>query len=640
MATNKLDTPTQLLHNKQFYGRRVIEAVSRTIINNSNGVIAAARAGLRFSHNESDASNEDLITDTDWIENADPERRRIIRSHKRPWILRKIVHPIRDWWKEKHRPLTDEELTRLAQIKQQEIENKARMADAAAGELKIIQTLTRLGYCKKKISDGRDFISDTFGIDLVIPTRDVIYYHIGHYPDGPQNTATNITSENVLNDLMVVIGHRVRAEVTADHGVVFAVEIASSAGIPTQVTWGEMIAARPAGAGPTSFALGKSAGGRTEWRDIDDGPHWLIAGSTGFGKSVMLNSIICSIISYPQSSKAVRFVLIDCKMTELTHYGQIPHLLRNVIPDVEDGIATTPQAAMNAIRWARIEVDIRKKLFAGKFRDIFEYNRKHAKNPLPSIVLVFDEIGSIALSEHGEEFNREMADLTNICRAFGFYVIAATQKPQANVVDTRITFNMDARIAFRCPTHQSSMIVLNTGDAVTLQRPGQMLFQHKGRVREIQGCFITTAHVHDVITAVVEGKTIAEVQSRGLQPEQVVQWAADNNNYSLDWESTWKEFEPLIAKDKLTELLKGIDNKTFSIDGSEYTVTPSRGKLARRLTRVISDDGAPQNPSSVLPDQLLAEKKQETPPPVGATDAQAWDETAENDTVSLNVDTQ
>ena len=222
-----------------------------------------------------------------------------------------------------------------------------------------------------------------------------------------------------------------------------------------------------------NIPLGKDVAGKTRYIDLTRLPHLLIAGATGSGKSVFLNSIIASLL-YQYSPEQIRFLMIDPKMVELKLYEGIPHLLYPVIIDVK--------LAEKALHWAVNEMENRYKLFSlAKCRDIRSYNEKIKKgaikgNYIPYIVIIIDELSDLMMVS-AREVEESIIRLTQKARAVGIHMILATQRPSVDVITALIKANCPARISFQVAQKVDSRIILDVNGAETLLGKGDMLYR-------------------------------------------------------------------------------------------------------------------------------------------------------------------
>ncbi|MEA4920830.1 MAG: DNA translocase FtsK [Clostridiaceae bacterium] len=245
-----------------------------------------------------------------------------------------------------------------------------------------------------------------------------------------------------------------------------------------------------------SFAVGKDIAGQCVVGDIGKMPHMLIAGTTGSGKSVCINSLIVSLI-YKSSPDEVRLILIDPKMIELGMYNGIPHLLIPVVTD--------PKKAAGALNWAVGEMMRRYKLLSEcNVRSLEAYNdeirRKGEGDTLPQIVIVIDELADLMLAA-AREVEEAIVRIAQMARAAGMHLIIATQRPSADVITGLMKANIPSRIAFAVAQQLDSRIILDQNGAEKLIGRGDMLYNPlgSGKPRRVQGCFISSKEVESVI---------------------------------------------------------------------------------------------------------------------------------------------
>ncbi len=254
-----------------------------------------------------------------------------------------------------------------------------------------------------------------------------------------------------------------------------------------------------------AFAVGKDISGNIKVTDIAKMPHLLIAGATGSGKSVCINTLIMSIL-YKYAPKDVRLIMIDPKVVELSVYNGIPHLLIPVVTD--------PKKASSALNWAVMEMTDRYNKFAELgVRDLGSYNQKLAtsKEPLvdntgeirtklPQIVIIVDELADLMMVAPGE-VEDAICRLAQLARAAGIHLVIATQRPSVNVITGLIKANVPSRIAFSVSSAIDSRTILDQGGAEKLLGKGDMLFFPSGLPKPIrvQGAFVSDTEVSAVV---------------------------------------------------------------------------------------------------------------------------------------------
>ncbi len=246
-----------------------------------------------------------------------------------------------------------------------------------------------------------------------------------------------------------------------------------------------------------AFALGKDISGKVVITDIGRMPHLLIAGATGSGKSVCVNTLITSIL-YKSSPEDVKLLMIDPKVVELSIYNGIPHLLIPVVTD--------PKKAAGALNWAVQEMLERYKLFAAaNVRDIGSYNKmvleKEDMKKLPQIVIIVDELADLMVAAAGD-VEEAICRLAQMARAAGLHLIIATQRPSVDVITGLIKANIPSRIAFNVSSGVDSRTIIDMNGAEKLLGKGDMLFYPVGYQKpvRIQGAFISDKEVENIVS--------------------------------------------------------------------------------------------------------------------------------------------
>ena len=256
---------------------------------------------------------------------------------------------------------------------------------------------------------------------------------------------------------------------------------------------------------PISFAVGKDIAGKVVVTDIAKMPHLLVAGATGSGKSVCINTLIMSVI-YKADPDDVKLILVDPKVVELSVYNGIPHLMIPVVTDMKK--------AAGALNWAVAEMEKRYKLFAQyNVRDLKGFNEKvkhgetgpEIQKKLPQIVIIIDELADLMMVAPGE-VEGAICRLAQLARAAGLHLILATQRPSVNVITGLIKANMPSRIAFSVSSGVDSRTIIDMNGAEKLLGKGDMLFYPSGYPKpvRVQGSFVSDEEVQKVVDYLID----------------------------------------------------------------------------------------------------------------------------------------
>ncbi|NLM20993.1 MAG: DNA translocase FtsK [Peptococcaceae bacterium] len=284
-----------------------------------------------------------------------------------------------------------------------------------------------------------------------------------------------------------------------------------------------------------TFALGKDIAGLPIIGDLTKMPHLLIAGATGSGKSVCINTLIASIV-YKAKPDEVKLLLIDPKMVELTTYNGIPHLISPVV--------TEPQKAAGALKWIVTEMETRYELFAAAgVRDIVRYNfifadkKDNEQKPLPYVVVIIDELADLMMVAPAE-VEEAICRLAQMARAAGIHLIVATQRPSVDVITGLIKANIPSRIAFAVSSQVDSRTILDMGGAEKLLGRGDMLYHPIGvnKPVRVQGCYLADKEVRNIVDYLKEQAkpeyceipTVNLETSSNLEPEDELFYKAAN----------------------------------------------------------------------------------------------------------------
>lgn len=296
--------------------------------------------------------------------------------------------------------------------------------------------------------------------------------------------------------------------------------------------------------GPLQVAVGRDSAGKPVITDIAKMPHMLVAGTTGSGKSVLINSMIMSLLMRT-TPKQVRLIMVDPKRVEFSAYNGLPHLYVPVV--------TEPRQAASALQWAVSEMERRLKLFErASARDIGVYNRQaatcaeedpeNAHEPLPYLVVIIDELSDLMMVA-GKDVEASIVRLAQLARAAGIHLVIATQRPSANVVTGLIKSNIDSRVALKVSSGIDSRVILDETGAERLLGNGDMLFKDRGlSAKRVLGCYTSDSEIHavvDFIRSQAEPDYHTEILSQ-IQPGQLAGAGAsdvDDEEDPLLWQA-------------------------------------------------------------------------------------------------------
>ncbi len=271
----------------------------------------------------------------------------------------------------------------------------------------------------------------------------------------------------------------------------------------------------------TVVSLGLDVSGQPVVTDISKMPHVLIAGTTGSGKSVLINSIVSSIL-FRASPEEVKFIMVDPKRVELTPYNDIPHLLTPVITDVEK--------VANALSWAVAEMERRYRVFQEVgVKNIVGYHEMSGFQAMHYIIILIDEMADIMMSKNAADVEHNIVRLAQMARATGIHLVLATQRPSVNVLTGLIKANIPARIAFQVTSMMDSRVIIDSPGAEKLLGKGDMLFipPESAKPSRIQGAFVSEKEIKSLIEFIRNTGVKAQLD------ETVTKAKAGKNEFSV-----------------------------------------------------------------------------------------------------------
>ena len=356
---------------------------------------------------------------------------------------------------------------------------------------------------------------------------------------------------------------------------------------------------------PLSFVLGKDINGDIIFCNLDKMPHVLVAGSTGSGKSVCLNTMLLS-MCYKAGPEDLRLILVDPKMVEFSTYSGLPHLL---IPDV----ITNKDMTINALDWCIKEMERRYALFAkNHVVNINEFNKSDAvktkrEQKLPFIVVVVDELADLML-EAKREIEDRIAKLAAKARASGIHLVLATQRPSVDVITGTVKTNLPSRIAFALTNYMDSKTVLDGGGAEKLLGKGDMLFkpQDKPEPRRVQGAYVSNPEISAVVQFIKDNNNPVYDDNAGRAIKNPRQSSGGGNTDFSGAKET--EFDPVL-KDALKWFIQ-MKQASGSMISRRYSVGFNRaGRIMDQMERagfIGPQEGAKPRQVLITMDEYIA----------------------------------
>lgn len=499
-------------------------------------------------------------------------------------------------------------------------------AEAVAPKIKSEPVAVKLPLVNKKIQIPIDLLEDrtgkptsgdieankekirktleNFGIQV-----EMVGVNVGptvtQYTLAPEQGVRLAQITSLSNDLALALAaHPIRIEAPIPGQALVGVEVPNQAvamvGIKS-IMLSEEFKKRPSS---ITVVLGKDVAGKAWTADIERMPHMLIAGTTGSGKSVLINTMLISLL-YTNSPDELKFIIVDPKRVELTSYNDIPHLLTPVITDVDKTV--------NSLKWAVGEMDNRYKILsaAGK-RNIQSYNQT-ALQKMPYILIVIDELADL-MQAAAQEVESAIIRLAQMSRAVGIHLILATQRPSVNVITGLIKANIPARIAFSVNSGVDSRTILDTSGAEKLLGRGDCLFvtAELSKPRRLQAAFVGDSEIEKVTSYLKE-------QAKPVYNEEVV-FKKSHGGASGSYED--QDDDPLLAE--ATEMVVRMGKASTSFLQRRLRVGFSRaGRIMDQLEQkgiVGPADGAKPRDVLVKPGELGNMNRFETEPEEDAVD--------------------
>ena len=342
--------------------------------------------------------------------------------------------------------------------------------------------------------------------------------------------------------------------------------------------------------GALPFALGKDVAGQPLVADLERMPHFLIAGATGSGKSVLINSLLVSLL-YRNSPLTLRLILVDPKRVELTLYNTVPHLLSPVVTEAEKTI--------KALRWAVAEMDRRYELLSdARCRDLSSYNQgRRPEAMLPRIVIVVDELADI-MARYAREMENTVVRLAKIARAVGIHLVLATQRPSVDVITGLIKANITSRVAFKVASSVDARTILDSSGAEKLLGSGDMLYlaSDHTKPRRLQGAYVAAEEVKRVVNHLAR-------QGSVVYDDAVLQLQEHVSGTSLLEEEEATVDEEM--RERAEQVVREVNRASTSLLQRRLRIGYSR---AARILDVLEKRGVVGPPDGARPREVFAKR--------------------------------
>lgn len=367
----------------------------------------------------------------------------------------------------------------------------------------------------------------------------------------------------------------------------------SIAGIPGLVKISDAMAQVSDTDHPLTVCLGATQGRLMVKLNLANPVHTMVAGASGGGKTVMLNSLLVTLLA-KNSPRQLEVWLVDLKRgKEFYPYKDLPHV-KHVISEPSQMAIMTSELLD--------EIERRDRMMAGVAVDLDGWNyqqRRHPENQLPYILYVVDELGELMLHPDRKIRKQAKEDLIRILqigRSAGVVTLLCTQTPTSEIIPAEVRHNIDARIAFNCGQKSQSILIIGSGDARGLAPRGRCILSWEGKQTTIQAPFIDTKHGQ-------VSRATRQILERWQDPAPVVPlipikeiftYSLENLNGDLPQTKLFEQFRGQVSKDNLLEWLASLDGKVFSLNGQEYRIEKPEGWTPRRIVGIKPNGSEPE----------------------------------------------
>lgn len=481
----------------------------------------------------------------------------------------------------------EEDLLYRESVRRKAIETQLK-SEAGLFMDRITNVLTRRNLCYRSTSGTKESVKTVkFAYVKIYPEAFYFFVEVGKIPRGI--SVLDLVKTDVLTDLSIATGHRVSAHFSERSGCVYIVERSTGVlGIPNHVKLSDMWGATPAHADGLSIPLGLSTNSKPVYRSLSQMYSLLIAGTIGSGKSNFANVLLCTLIRRNPPDR-LKLILVDLKGgLEFSFYEGIPHLL-SIPKHAENGICYARDQVPGVLTWLLAEGERRIQIIkASGHKDIGRFNHHNRKQAMPHLVFMADEWADVRLEPKVGKAAEDL--LTNIAsrfRAVGIHVIICTQTPKVEVISTRIKGVLPAKIGFSVPTNAASMVILDNGNAKSLEPIGRCILQWNDEI-QIQTPFISDADIKLTVEGAIAG-TFEKIEPKSHDVTEL-----EIMNYALEYESGWLPGQHLykafksrgITQREVLDMIIAWEGQEFVVGSSVFKVTPPSGNRARRLVAV------------------------------------------------------
>lgn len=553
----------------------------------ADGVITGLRKRNGESQHGSEATQAESAT-LGWTEpgpaNHEPLRRRI-RRYVRSSRLIRFLRDLRA----RLLPEPSAEDIRLREKERQRRQLETLLLEQMnTARVRLINRMTDLGLCHVS-SDERHRKIDRVRLDVGRVTPQEIVFRVTHFPPGV--TIHQMVDDQICTSLSEAVGRPVTGWYTKgkeDLGVFISIALAGSDGLPDTYALGDVFKDFPSTAAPLTIPFGVRANGLPLFLDLADIYHFLVAGTTGGGKTTLLHTIVCTLINR-NGPETVQLDLMDFKDQglEFAIYEGIPHLrMGHVINNADEmnDYFVDLQKEMKR-RYSILKQHGKNKISA--------YNRRRIKGRIPYLVVVIDELAQVVNTLGQAESDKVMNRIASQGRAAGIFLIVATQYPRSDVISTVVTSNISGRVAFYLPTQDQSRVVLQTGHAhtdISDHQRGRAIVMRGGTEYLVQTPLITEHQKRQIVASVKTGRRVVNL-GLSIDPEEIIRWAITNNYNKLTFDPLFENFRTRdIPRDDLFALIQSMDGQEYDISGTLYRVVNIGGSVGRRVELVDADE--------------------------------------------------